>query len=782
MLLSLAWIFDHIEGRYSTIDVDLLITKFNTHTAEIETFYKLTLDPSLFELVKCGRQEDSSFKFLLPDQKSVILPPRPETVADSFYLIKKNGTTFGWATLEDFGKKRDITQLPALSLPLADFISGSWKSLLPTNDVILDIDNKSLTNRPDMWGHRGFAREIAFLLDMKFKDTSQLLNQTSCHRESITGFTTNDFTLENHAPNACTAFSLTKFRKVINTATHPMLALRLAAIGQKSIDALVDLTNYVMYDWGHPMHAFDADKLSSTNLNVRFARPGESITLLDSSDICLTAEDVVVATDSAILSLAGIKGGATTAITLDTKSVLLEVANFKPDVIRRTSLRNKTRTDASARFEKNLDAEQIPNVIARFITLAKHYQIDVEVPTNSHFACAPYQHRVIEVEHKFLRNFSGLPLTPNQVIDTLSKLDFSVKTKSQNAGCDDTIYLVTVPSFRATKNIQHKEDILEEITRCIGFEKIPAIVPSVTRRPYDLAKVLQLRSFKRFLAYSAKMIEQANYPFYDETFLQQIKHQPTETLTLENPVSENQRRLVQSLIPGLLKNVQQNKNLADNLGFFEMAKIWPHQNNGFVEQKVVAGIFVSKRKENCFYEYKAFVEQMLKLCAKVCIWEKKASLFQTWEHNFQTATLLCNRNVIGTAGTLSPTTLLDLGFEISSTGFAFELLVDPLLDDNFTKSHYLPISKFPASYLDVSMFIPPTLTVLTIQDLLKKVHDLVETVLLLDIFEKKNENNRALTFRLLLQSYERSIEKTDLELVSLMATEALQKAGATVRS
>ena len=294
MLLSLSWIFDHIEGERSSVNVPALIAKFNTHTAEIETFHQLSLNPNSFELVRCEKQDNNTCISALPDGTIVLLPPRSDAKTNLFYIVKKDSTVYSWATMEDFGKNNDTTLFPPMSLPQAEFTSKSWKKYLPTTDIIVNVDNKSLTNRPDMWGHHGFAREIAFLLNMKFKDTAQLLGQIVCHRENLTGFTADEFSLQNDVPQVCTAFSLTKFKQVENTATHPMLALRLATIGQKSIDALVDLTNYVMHDWGHPVHAFDADKITSSKIKVRFAQAEECATLLDGSEITLTPEDLVL--------------------------------------------------------------------------------------------------------------------------------------------------------------------------------------------------------------------------------------------------------------------------------------------------------------------------------------------------------------------------------------------------------------------------------------------------------------------------------------------------------
>lgn len=774
MKLSLAWIFDHIDGNYQEVDVTSLVAKFNTHTAEIESFTTTSFNLDNFEMVKSSTDKHSQ-EYRLPDTNTVSLSTRTDSKPNSYYLIKKEGSAWRWATLTDFAPDRENI-FPEFKLSEEEFSKSLWKQYLPNKDVILDVDNKSLTNRPDMWSHRGFAREIAFLLDLPFKEESEMITNIPCHRSEPQGFSTDEFSLTNNATEACPAFSLTKFSNVKTEASHPQLAFRLALIGERSINGLVNLTNYVMNDWGNPVHAYDADSISSGKLIIRFAKEEENLVLLGEEEISMSKEDLVVASESESMCLAGVKGGEKHSCTENTKNILFEVANFKPEVIRKSSQRNKVRTPSSARFEKTLDPQQLPRTVMRFVKLGQRFGIDLSSASSIYYAGPEDKRLCINVSHSFLETFSGLQLDTEQICQVLEKLEFKV---SVNDGADP-VYQVIVPSFRATKNVQTKHDILEEVARGIGFDKIEVAIPKVPRQAFDLAKIFRQSAIKRHLAYGCQMVEQANYLFYDEAFLSEAGLTAKECLELINPASENNHRLAKSLIPNLLKNLQLNRTFADNLRFFEIAKTWNKKDGEFVEQKKVAGVFLSKKGGIDFYAHKAKIEQIFDLCGESVIWEKKTSNHAGWEHINQTANLMLKNNKIGVAGKVNPEVLLNIGFDRDVEAFSFEIEIDPLLTEHFPTTTYKPISKYQSSYFDLSMFVNSSVTAKKISDTLQNIDPLIDSIALIDMFEKDSE--RSLAFRVNLQSQKRSIEKNDISLISSAAIKALEDIGAKIRT
>lgn len=610
-----------------------------------------------------------------------------------------------------------------------------------------------------------------------------MIENIICQRFEENEFKTKDFSLKNLAPDSCPAFSLTKFSGIKNQSTHPMIAIGLALIEEKPIDLIVDLTNYVMNDWGHPMHAFDYDLLSKdSEITVRQATKNETLTLLDNTILTMSENDLVVSDSKKnALSLAGIKGGIGSGISLTTKNVLLEVANWKPDVIRKMSSRQKTRTNASARYEKTLDSEQIPDVVRRFSMLAKACNLSIEQTSDIYFSCKTKDPITISVNHSFLETFSGLKLSFENVTEILTKLEFQVTSKHYE---NDIEYTIKVPTFRSTKNVLTKEDILEEITRCVGFEKIESIIPAVTRKPFDLAKIIKARSLKKYLAYGMQMVEQVNYAFYDEQFISQISLTPKKTIDIINPVSENNYRLVQSLIPGLLKNALSNKSLIDELRFFEIAKVWPEVELSIVaETKMISGILINKNKSVDFYKQKAKLQHLFQLSGVNVEWKKKEinEIFQPWQSQYQSANLYLNSEKIGSAGIINKQILLNLDFDKNASGFYFEILSKPLLEETFSTTRFQSISKYQASYIDISMFVEDfSITAESISSLLSNIHSLIVGIKLVDLFEKNL--SRSLTFRLNLQSKDRNIEKEDLEEVISVATKKLMIPGIKLRT
>lgn len=778
MKLSLSWIFDHIDGSWENLDVLGLVEKFNTHTAEIEGFKTLMFHKDLFEIGLCKSIEKDKVAFILPSKNSVFLEEQDadKFILDQFYLLRidDNLKSFRLAKLSDFGMEKN-SLFPALNLSLEDFHSGSWKKFLPDRDVVFDFDNKSMTNRPDLWSSRGIAREFAMLLNLPLKKKEDLLFSKKTKIFTQPHFELENFSFKNFAPEVCSAFSLTKLCDVQNSASCPKIAFRLAIIGVRPHSMIVDLTNYVMYDWGSPSHAYDADLISNAGdyLCVRNAKDSEKLTLLDGEELDLVEADLVIASTSAAVGLAGIKGGVSCSIFPNTKNVLLEVAIFQPSVIRRSSIRHKVRTDASARFEKSLDPEMMEQAVARFLFLASESGLKISSSTDIYCYKPQKEQVIIKIEKSVIDLRAGISFEVAKIQDVLEKLEYGVEVEKVQG---DTIFTVQVPSFRSTKNVLNKEDVFEEIVRCIGFEKIPSLVASISREPYKLEPILSLRSIKKYLAFCGAQ-EQANYVFYDESFLHGSGlFEDEKNLKIINPVSENNFRLVTSLIPNLLLNVLKNFHTSDSFKFFELAKIWPFVGEEYLECKVVSGVFVDKEGLTDFYGYKKIVDGLANISGKKEFTWKAQKPLKVWEEEASLAEIFLEDSFLGRAGMLSQKSLDCLGFENKAKGFFFELFVDPLLEVNFSQKIFKPISRFQGSYFDLSIIVPFSLTVEQIQNELEILNPLVEKVRLLDVFEKKEWGaKRSLAFRLYLQSFERSIEKNDIDKVHSEALVVLQR-------
>lgn len=787
MKLSLSWIFDYIDAPCNLDDADHIIALFNAKVAEIDSSFRISFDLSHF-FAGSIVHIDNSIEILLPElSKKVTLPKRTDLSSeqiDQFFIIKKEGETFRWATLPDFGCDKEGL-LPAFDIPVNIVATGEWRKFIESNDVILEVDNKSITHRPDMWGHRGFAREIAAFLKVPLKNKDLFLKkQVLCEFEQKTKQThTNPFSIENHAPDACHRFAGMYFSHIDNQPSNLFMASRLLKVGTKPISMLVDLSNYLMLDWSQPTHFYDADRIINKQIIIRMARHQEALTLLDNAKLELTEHDLIIADAEKPLCLAGVRGGLYDSVTPKTKALFLEAATFDAGTVRRSALRHKTRTDASARFEKTLDTNMPIEAIERFCKLCEIYNVKATPSDEIVSVGKGASPEVIEVTHTFLEARIGMPLTEHDVVDALTRLEFGV-LKSINRNHEVT-YLITIPTFRSSKDIKIKEDILEEVLRCWGFEKVKPVLAQLTRLPYSLESIFRLRKIKRFLSHGCGMIEQQNYAMLDERFLQQINMPQNSALTIVNPVSENYARMAPSLIPSLLKNIKDNHVNRNDLSFFECGRIWLNLNESLAEQKSVAGIFFKKHGTIDFYEIKQKLITLLdtiNLNIEHVRFVKTAKTDTPWFGQYQTAEIFYENQPIGFAGKMDSMCIKKLDIDAPCDAFVFELNLDALLTMPAIKRQYKSISKFQESYIDISILAPYVLTTQDISASLLKVHELVKKVSIIDFFEKKEWTDvRSLTYRLWINHETRNLEKQDIDAVLEAAITQAKNLGVTVR-
>jgi len=777
MKISLRWVFDHIKSDWKKVDVDQLVDKFNKSTAEIEGFHKVSFDFNLFSLCEVKSIDEHSVKVFSSEwNKELDLSVRDNVVLGDFYLVKKDGGSYLWAQLIDFDCQKDGF-VPALYCE-QDLISGGWKSQVGHEDYIFEIDNKSITHRPDMWGHRGFSREIAAILDLPFESEDKFLVKREVKEYVNEGSPENKdlFSIKVEDSRIGKRFAGLYFSKIKNRPSSLWMALRLMSVGSRPIDAVVDFTNYVMLDISQPMHAFDSDKLSSKTIIPRLAKNGEKLTLLDGDEIELTESDYVVTDGNRPIALAGVMGGRDSGIEKKTKSIFLESANFDYSSIRMTALRFHKRTEASARFEKSLDPNQNVSGIFRFLKILDDEKIEYDLPDKVISLGKRAEAQEIIISKKFIERRLGADLDNAFIKKTLEKIEFKVKSSKQD---DDLEYQILVPTFRGTKDVNIPVDIVEEVGRFFGYENINYILPKKATQPYDLAPILKVRKIKKHLAYSLKMHEVCNYPFYDESFLNKLHWEPKNYAEVKSPVSENWKRLVTSLIPHLIKNIDQNIFKYNELRFFEWARIWNAEEK-VTEKKVLSGIFFDAQQNIDFYDAKSLLSSLFDLLNMNVTWKKvEGDEKAPWFFPYQSANIVCSDNLVGTMGKLDPTFFDSV---IEGDAFAFELDSDFLLNYRGEPKKFSLPSKYPEVVRDVSIFIHLSVTVEEITKIIQSCNDKIVEVYLIDFFQKDDwRDKKSLTFRFILQDYTRTLEKEDVDSVYDQVTSALKNIGATLR-
>jgi phenylalanyl-tRNA synthetase beta chain len=423
------------------------------------------------------------------------------------------------------------------------------------DDVMLEIDNKSLTNRPDLWGHHGIARELAAMFDLPLSEPPTY--------GALPG--ASGFEARIEAPDLCARYTATRVTGVAATPSPTWMQARLAKVGQRPMNLLVDLTNYVMFATGQPLHVFDARDVRS-RIVVRRARPGESLVLLDDSNIELDADTLVIAEDESPVALAGIMGGHL-GVREDTTAIFLEAANFDPIPIRRTARRFGLRTESSTRFEKGIDIQRVDLAVQMFLALLTELQPESRIVEHVDTVSRRPAPVTIDVGVKFLQRKLGLELSADEIRALLRRLQF---------GCTidgDTLH-VEVPSWRSTGDVSLPEDIVEEVARLYGYDNFAFTPPVVKLEKAVIQPRLRTqRRVREYFAFRAGMREVVSYPWMTAQALDAAGMSQVPTLGLATPPAAGVR-LAPSLIPHMLENVSANLRHLTQFRIFELTRVF----------------------------------------------------------------------------------------------------------------------------------------------------------------------------------------------------------------
>ncbi|MGA2879701.1 MAG: phenylalanine--tRNA ligase subunit beta [Bryobacteraceae bacterium] len=437
-------------------------------------------------------------------------------------------------------------------------------------DTVIEVDNKSLTHRPDLWGHHGMAREVAAITNRMLRDPVKL--DLLPKGKAPVEIAIEDFAL-------CPRYSALVFENVTVRPSPLWLQYRLEAIGLNAINNVVDVTNYVMAELAQPMHAFDAEKLKGSTIFVRNARPGEQIVALNDESYNLTPSNMVIADAAGPIALAGVIGGLHSAIGPDTKRIVLESANFQAASVRKTSVALKLRTDASMRFEKSQDPTNTVRGLARALELLEQVSPGIRLVggvADSHSELktpAP-----IALSAQWLKAKLGRDLDAREVLSILESLEFSVQEPATGQ------FLVTVPSWRATKDISIKDDLLEEVGRMVGYESITPKAPLIESVvPPESASRLFLRDVRN-MAVAQGFTEVYNYSFVTEDMVRAFDMDVAAHVGVTNPIAADQTLLRASLLPAVRKNILDNSRHFSSFRLFEIGREIHLQNRELPEE------------------------------------------------------------------------------------------------------------------------------------------------------------------------------------------------------
>ena len=657
------------------------------------------------------------------------------------------------------------TKEEAHILDLSDFDAPAGTPLadaLDLNDIILEIDNKSMTNRPDLWGHYGIAREIAALYDLPMTQFPHFDRNV----ENTSGF---HVTVED--AERCPRMTGTQIENVCVKPAPYWMQVRIWKTGMRPINALVDITNYVMLATGQPSHAYDSDHIAG-HIIVRRAKAGETLTLLNGRELPLSTDDLTIADDAGIVGLAGVMGGAKDSILPTTSKVILEIANFQAAGIRRTALRYDNRTEASARYEKAIDPERCDQALDLSMQLFSDLYPEMKVTGLVDEYPQHLKQAEIDVPLSWLERRLGKCLPPEEIRHKMELLGYGISFSGDNMH-------VVVPTWRSTGDVSIQADIMEEVARMYGYENFEAepITTTFDGAINQLDKDLE-RRIKEYLAIRCGMQEIFTYPWMEESYVNAVLQSTEGILSLSTPPSPAERFVRSSLLPNLCKAVVKNERYFDEFSIFETAQVFRDENYTSPydpreklpsQRKNVAGAFVTTDKDitALFRKAKGVVEMMARYVHMEALTFRQTEK-PVWADNVVWLNICRGEEKVGDLALLSKKVSMACGIKNLNV-MLFQLDQDSLVPLKSRTNTFTHMAEYPMTDYDISLLLDGSVQW---KDVLQTIggikSELLHGASFVDEYRGKQvpAGKKSLTLRLSIGSKEKTLTSSEIEEVA----------------
>ena len=772
MFLSMNWISDFVD--FTGLDKVDLIHRFSLSTAEVENeiFYKgadlsgvvvaeiksvenhpdskklhlLKVDagePELTDVV-CGAPNvrvgmKTAFAKVGAKLGEIEIAPRPLAGFMSYGMCCSESEI---GISDDHSGIMEITD----DVPNGTDIKGVYE----IDDIIFEVDNKSLTNRPDLWGHYGIAREFAALAGRELKplDTADL--------EAYNELQEVDLKIEDPL---CQRYSCLQVENIARSVSPVNMRIRLFYCGMRGINFLADLTNYLMLEMGQPMHAFDSRKVGKIRIK-RFEQPFVFKTL-DGVERNIDENTLMICNDNTPVAIAGIMGGLDSEIVEDTTTLTLESATFDAASIRKSTVRLAHRTDASMRYEKSLDPELTVPAIARFLYLLMKYDGGVKVVSalTDEYAFR-YPQVDLSFDKSFVDRYTGIEIDNDTIVKTLTSLGFKAELDGDN-------FDVVVPSWRATKDVTIKADIIEEITRIYGYDNFDV---NTTRSPLypvrmDVVKENEDK-IKDILVkrYSLHELHSYVWAYYDE--LKELGIEVEPNIKLANATNPNIETIRNSMIPTQLCQLNVNKGYAPEFGIFEIGRVVEgmDENNLCIEKKKLAISLFSKVKDvrDLYFELRDILAVITDDLKHKQLEFKTAEAIHGYEHPVNLNSIILDGEVIGKIGIVHPVVGKKLDKKAAIV-FA-EVDMQAFADKKNASIIYDEPSKFPPMDYDLSVVVPSGVLFSDLSQCWKNEGtEILKNVKIVDTYD--TELFHSITIRFEFSSSERTLSSAEVQAV-----------------
>ena len=766
MLISINWIKDFVD--LNGIDIDELIHKFSLSTAEVENeiFYKGSdISGIVVAEIKSVEEHPTSKKLHLlkvdigANELVDVVCGAPNVRVGMKTAFAKLGARIGEIEItprdlagftscgmccseKEIGISDDNSGIMDITDDVA--VGTDLKEIYEIDDIIFEVDNKSLTNRPDLWGHYGIAREIATLAGRQLKAVDGVDLSAYDNLPKI------DIKIED---TLCKRYSGIRFENITRKVSPVNMRIRLFYCGMRAINYLADLTNYLMLEMGQPMHAFDSRKVE----NIRIKRFDKSFEFKTLDDVTRTIDEntLMICNGDTPVAIAGIMGGLDSEIVDDTTSLTLESANFDAVSIRKSSSRLAHRTDASMRYEKSLDPEMTTVAISRFVKLLSQYDEGVKVTSSlTDEYAVKFDKITLDFDKKFVDRYTGIEISNDTIVATLTALGFKVKLDGDN-------FTVDVPTWRATKDVTLKADIIEEITRIYGYDNFDvntATAPLYPIRAFDEKSVEE--QIKDILVKRFSLHEVHSYIWAYADEYKKIGIEVEDNIKLHGAANPNIETIRRSLIPTQLCQVKINTSYAPEFGIFEIGHVVDgvDENNLCREKKTLGITLFSKTTDiqTLYFKMTNMLSVMIDDIKHKAISYNTIAPDHDYVHPKNYNEIICDGKVLGKIGLAYPTVQKKIDKK-GNIVFA-ELDIDAIVNVENAGIKYEETSKFPSIEVDLTFLSEKYAP---IKNAIEAVNsELIKNVSVADIYN--DEAGKAITIRISFVHAERTLTKDEV--------------------
>ena len=768
MFVSINWIKDYVD--LSGLDVKKLINSFTLATAEVEDIIVKGEDVQnvvVGEILSIEDHPNSKKLHLLKVDAgskvcNIVCGAPNVAVGQKVALALAGGRVCGGeitvATVAGFesegmccsekelGLSDDHSGIMELD---KDLVNGTnIKDIFPIDDIIFEVDNKSLTNRPDLWGHYGIAREFAALAGRELKPLK--LGDLSYDGDEEISVTVGREDLVYR-------YSCIKMDNITKNKSPLDMRIRLYYCGMRGINLLADVTNYIMLEIGQPTHAFDASSMQ--NIVVTTPKEKMKFTTLDGVERDIDEDTLMIWNGETPTGIAGIMGGLESEIVDNTTAVVLESANFDGVSIRKSSSRLGHRTDASARYEKMLDPELTLAAVGRFVELVK--SIDPEAKVASKLTDAyvrKYPEITLSFDKKYVDRYTGIDISDEQIMRTLTLLGFAVEYADGN-------YTVKVPSWRATKDVTIKADIIEEITRIYGYDNFEITTTRSPLKPVpnDYGK-LEETAIQDMLVKRYQMHEVHSYVWCDGRKYKKLGIEVQDNVKVLNIENSDNGVLRNSMLPTLLVMASENKDFADKYGIFEIGRVVAGtKEDGTCNERKHLGVVLYDKSGNekaLYFKAVELVNTIVDVIKKKKAAYNKIAPVQNWQHPKNTAEIVIDGTKVGVLCAMHPANRAKL--DKTAAAVCIEIDMDAFNDVAAGGIAFKEPSTQQSTYYDISLVLTDGIKYSEIAACWEKLAiGELQSARVIDTYEK--DGIKSMTVRLVFAAMDRTLEMEQVQ-------------------